>query len=1073
MRYYFKKKKETLPLPDLTSFQKQSYAWFREKGIGEVLEEINPIEDQTGRGWELSFGHPRFEECEVTPQEAIKRGLTYSLPWYLTVTLKETRTGKENSREIFMGDFPEMTSKGTFVVNGIERVVVGQLTRSEGVYFTGAVDPRTGNFLTEGKIIPKNGAWLEFSTTRSNTLRVSVNRSRKMPITTLLRIFGLERDEEILAAFADVDNNPERLFLASTLAEDRSKDYEGAVLEAYRRIRPGERLVLANAKEVLHGMFFDYHHFDLGRVGRFKLNQELGLDLSLDGPSRLITKDDLVQVVRRVIDLNNGRGEFTDIDSLANRRVRGVGELAQHYLRVGFLQMARNIRGRMSVQQRGKFPSAKDLVSPRPVAARLHSFFASSQLSQYHDQNNPLSFLSHLRQLTVKGPGGLTQERASFSVRDAHYSHYGRICPVETPEGQNIGLTTHLALYARIDEFGFLETPLRRVIKDKKGSRVTDEVDYLPQWEENQHFIAPTSAEVDDEGYILDSLVPLRKAGEFFMGVRDLAEYMDITPAQVVGASTSTIPFLANDDSNRALMAANMSRQAVPLIVPQAPIVGTGMEGPLACNSGAMVLAEAPGEVIEVDAAKIIVKERRGKKEYELSKFVRSNDDTSLNQLPRVAVGDKVKAGAVLADGPSTEEGELALGSNLMVAYMPFEGLNYEDAFVVSKRLVEEDLLTSIHISEYTTSVLETKLGPEEITRDIPNVSEETLRNLDEQGIVAIGSEVRSGDILVGKIAPKGESELSAEERLLRSIFGEKARDVRDNSLRVPHGEYGTVIDVRILTPEDSDLEAGVLKHIAVRVAQRKKLMVGDKLAGRHGNKGVISAILPQEDMPFLADGTPVDMIVSPSSVISRMNIGQLFEAHLGAAGKVLGKKYAVPPLSKFAPEWLEEELRLAGLPVNGKRVLFDGKTGMRYAQEIVVGQLYALKLEHLVEEKIHARSTGPYTLITQQPLGGKSQFGGQRFGEMEVWALEAYGARENLQEMLTVKSDDIIGRSRAYKALIQGEEIPDATLPESFKLLIRELNGLGLEIEPLVDESQKSELGSFESEIEELAEGN
>ena len=1055
MRHYFGKKKEILPLPDLTSFQKESYLWLKEKGIAEVLEEINPIEDQTGRGWKLYFKNPRFAKPEVTPTEALKKGLTYCLPWYLTATLKEEKSGKTSARrerenEIFMGDFPEMTRLGTFIVNGIERVVVGQLTRSEGVYFTGEVDPRTGSYLTQAKVIPKSGAWLEFSTTRSNVLRVSVNRSRKFPVTAILRVFGFKSDREILEAFTEVDSNPERKFVLSTLAEDKSEDFESAVLEIFRRMRPGERLVLSSAKEVINTMFFDPRRFDLGKVGRFKLNQVLGLDFPLEGPAHLLSKEDLVAIISKTIQLNNGQGKFTDIDNLSNRRVRGVGELTQHYLRIGFLQMARNIRGRMSIQARGKFPSPKELISSRPVMARIHSFFASSQLSQYHDQNNPLAFLSHLRRLTVKGPGGLTQERASFSVRDAHYSHYGRICPIETPEGQNIGLTTHMALYSRINEFGFLESPLRKVVKDKKGVCITDEVYYLPSWEENKHFVTSASVKTDESGYILEERIPLRRGGDFFMGAKEQVEYADVTPTQIVGAPASTIPFLANDDANRALMASNMSRQAVPLINPDAPIVGTGMEGPLARNSGAPVLAEEAGKVVGVDAQRIVVKERKGKREYELSKFVKSNDNTCLNQIPRVDIGQKVKKGALLADGASIENGELALGANLAIAYMPWEGLNYEDAFVVSERLVEEDILTSIHISEYQTSVLETKLGPEEVTRDIPNVSEETLRNLDEEGVVAVGSEVHSGDILVGKIAPKGESKLSAEERLLRSIFGEKARDVRDNSLRVSHGEYGTVVEVRILTPEDSNLEAGVLKEISVQVAQRRKLMVGDKLAGRHGNKGVISAILPREDMPFLEDGEPVDIIMSPASVISRMNIGQLFEACLGEAGKVLGKRYAVPPFERFGPELLEGELKKAGLPVDGKRVLFNGRTGERYSGRVVVGQIYILKLEHLVEEKIHARSTGPYTLITQQPLGGKAQFGGQRFGEMEVWALEAYQARENLQEMLTIKSDDIVGRSRAYKALIQGGELPEATLPESFKLLIRELNGLCLEIEPV-----------------------
>ena len=1075
MRYYFNEQKEVLPFPDLVSFQKESFLWFKEKGVEEVLEGVGEIEDGTGRGWKLLFCNPRFELPEITAKEALDRGLTYFSPWYLTVRICEEESDgaaapenapprREKEQEIFMGSFPEMTERGTFIINGVEKVVVGQLTRSEGAHFTGEVDPQTGRRLTTAKIIPKNGAWLEFSTAKNKVIKVSANRSRKFPVTVLFRAFGIEDNREILSLFSEVDSDPDRKFMAATLAADGTTNREEAVLEIFRKVRPGDRVVLKNAEELFAQMFCDPKRFDLGRPGRFKLNQVLGLDVSLEAPEfRLLTKEDLVRLVSKMIDFNNGQGDYVDIDHLANRRVRRVGELVQQQLRLGFLQMVRNIRGRMSIQPRGKFPSPKELISARPVAARLSGFFASGQLSQYQDQNNPLSFLSHLRRLTVKGPGGLTQQRASLSVRDVHYSHYGRICPIETPEGPNIGFTMHTALYARVNDLGFLEVPYRRVAKasgpargGKKGPRVTDEIVYLTAWEEENYFISNASINTDKKGYILDWRVPLRKGGRFFLGLRDEVDYVDITPSQIVGASAATIPFLAHDDANRALMASNMSRQAVPLIAPEAPLVGTGVEGDLARNSGALVLAEEGGEVSYVDAKVIKIKGKKGQREYELQKFEKSNDNTCLNQVPRVSLGDRVGKGDFLADGAATELGELALGVNLVICYLPWLGYNYEDAFVISRRLVEEDVLTSIHISEYRTSVLETKLGPEEVTRDIPNVSEEALRNLDEEGIVAAGSEVKAGGILVGKIAPKGESELSAEERLLRSIFGEQARDIRDTSLRMPHGGRGTVIGIKVLTPESSGLGAGVLRTISVRVAQRRKVAVGDKLVGRHGNKGVISAILPREDMPFLEDGTPVDIIMSSASVISRMNVGQLLESHLGMAGRVLGKKYAIPPFLGFDPDFLKQELAAAGLPVDGKRNLRNGLTGKVFAQRVVVGEAYILKLEHLVEDKMHARSTGPYALITQQPLGGKSQFGGQRFGEMEVWALEAYRAADTLQEMLTVKSDDVAGRGLTYRALVQGETLPDPTLPESFKLLIRELNGLCLEVEPMRGESSK-----------------
>ena len=1051
MRYYFGKQDSVIPLPNLVSLQRESFVRFKKEGIKEVLSGVGVIEDSGGRGWKLSFSSPRFESPEPTVREALKRDLTYASSWYLKARLSGEGGNREKEQEIFMGSFPEMTERGTFVINGVERVVVGQLTRSEGAHFAGEIDPATGHRLTTARVIPKNGAWLEFSTSKTDVIKVSVNRSRKFAITTLLRAFGVESDAEILALFAEVEKDAKRQFIAPTLAADETTTREEAVLEIFRKVRPGDRVVLKNAEELFTQMFCDPRRFDLGRAGRFKLNQVLGFNFSELAPEfRLLTKEDLVGLISKLINLNNGVEEYVDIDHLANRRVRRVGELVEQQLRLGFLQMARNIRGRMSVQPRGKFPSPKDLISARPVSARLFSFFASGQLSQYQDQNNPMSFLSHLRRLTVKGPGGLAQQRAALSVRDVHYSHYGRICPIETPEGANIGFTMHLALYARVNDNGFLEVPYRTVVKDKKGSRVTDDVVYLSAWEEEDYFITNALISTDENGYILDKRVPLRKGGRFFSGSRDQVDYVDVTPSQIVGASAATIPFLAHDDANRALMAANMSRQAVPLIAPEAPLVGTGLEKSLAEGSGSVLLAKEGGRVVFVDAQTIKVKSQKGVREYPLSKFEKSNDGTCLNHTPRVLVGDRVKKGTLLADGAGTERGELALGANLAICYVPWLGYNYEDAFVISRRLVEQDILTSIHILEYQTSVLETKLGHEEVTCDIPNVSEGALRNLDERGIVVVGSEVEAGDILVGKIAPKGESELSAEERLLRSIFGEHARDVRDTSLRVPHGEHGTVVGVEVLTPDNSNLGAGVLSKVSVRVAQRRKIMVGDKLAGRHGNKGVISMILPPEDMPFLEDGTPVDIIMSSASVVSRMNVGQLLEAHLGSAAKVLGKKYAIPPFSRFDPRFLKAEFEKAGLPVDGKQVLRDGLTGQNFAQRVVVGTAYIMKLEHLAEDKMHARSTGPYTLITQQPLGGKAQFGGQRFGEMEVWALEAHNAAHTLQEMLTIKSDDVVGRGLAYKALIQNNPLPEPSIPESFKLLVRELNGLCLEVEPI-----------------------
>jgi len=1051
-RVWLGKTAEVLPLSDLSAVQKESFERLLSEGVTEVLEEINPIQDYTGRGWELAFSKPRYGKPRISKEEAMKKGVTYSFPWYLTAELKEVRSGKKITQEIYMGEIPQMTERGTFIVGGIERAIVNQLLRSEGIYFSQEVDPNTGALLSSARILPKNGAWLEFNTARRNYLTVKISNYHKMAATTLLRAFGITRDDDIRAAFAGIDTDADRPFIEETLKKDPAKSYEDAVLEVFSKVRPGEPALLDTAKITFERIFLDPRRYDLGKAGRFKLNENLNLTLPLEErSSRLLSKEDLIAAVSRLIELNHGIGEPSDIDHLGNRRVRRVGELVQSQLRIGFIQLERVVKERMSLQARNQLPKPLQIISTRPVEARLHSFFASSQLSQYHEQVNPLAGLEHLRRLSVKGPGGLTAERASFSVRDAHYTHYGRVCPIKTPEGTSIGLTTHLALYARVNELGFLETPYRKVKKTGGKPQVTNEIIYLTASQEDQYVIADASVRLDKQGYILDERIPLRHKGEFFFGGSDQVDLTDVTPRQIVSASAALIPFLAHDDVNRALMASNMVGQAVPLVSPEAPVVGTGIEKDLAINSGLTIVAEEDGKVAYADGEKLeVVYKGKGKRRYEVLKFVKSNDETCYNQHVMVEPGQTFRKGDVLVAGPATDGGELAIGRNLTVAYMYWDGFGYEDAIVISERLRREDLLSSIHISEHSIQVLETKLGPEEITRDIPNVSEDALRNLDEKGIAAIGSEVKGGDILVGKIAPKGETELSAEERLLRAIFGEKAREVRDVSLRVPHGEWGTVVGIKILNREEAELPEGTLQEIYVRVAQIRKITVGDKLAGRHGNKGVISKIVPTEDLPYLEDGTPVDIILAPHSVINRMNLGQLLEAHLGWAGTKLGKSYAVPVFEKFEEDSLVEELKKAGLPVSGKVKLFDGRTGRAFDQEVAVGTAYILKLEHLAEDKMHARSTGPYALITQQPLGGKAQFGGQRFGEMEVWATEAYGAAYTLQEMLTIKSDDLVGRSAAYRAIVQGEEIPQPTLPESFKLLVRELNGVGLSVEPL-----------------------
>ena len=922
-REFFNQERDVLPLPDLSRIQKDSYARFLEQGIQEVLDEVNPIEDYTGNRWELSFSKPVIKKEKCSEEEAIRKGLTYSAPWYVdaTLTAKDPKAvpGKASVTDnVYMGEIPLMTDRGTFIINnGVERVIINQLLRSEGVYFSGEIEPASGWRLSTAKVLPKSGAWLEISTSKNNVITVRINRYRKVAATALLRLFGFSSDEEIMKAFEAVNTNPDRDYIKATLEKDASSNYDEAVIELFKKIRPGEPLVLDNAKAVVEDMFFNDRRYNLGEVGRFKMGLLFDGEESDEGT--LLTKEDLVNVFTRLIELNNGVGAYTDIDNLSNRRVKTVGELVQHQMRVGFLQTEKHVKERMSLQSGEEgVPSPSLLISPRPVEARVHSFFASNQLSQYHDETNLLAGLDHLRRLSVAGPGGLSEERASFSVRDAHYSHYGRICPIRTPEGPKIGLVTYLALYARVNEHGFLETPYRKLKVEKSGKvKVTDTIEYLPAYEEEKYSITDSSVRVDDKGYVLDKLVPLRRKSEFYIGQIEEAAYMDLVPRQVVGISASLVPFVAHDDPPRALMASNMQTQAVPLLKTDAPLVGTGMEKDIARNTGAALYAEEAGTVTAVDADHVVVTGSSGKKyTYRLTKFTRTNNDTEFTQHPAVSLKQKVKKGDLLVDGPSIDHGEMALGANLLTAYMAWYGYGYEDAIILSERLVKDDTLSSVHISEHTVQVMETKLGPEEVTRDIPNVSEDSLRSLDEAGVVYLGAKVKSGDILVGKIAPKGETELTAEERLLRAIFGEKAREVRDNSLKMPHGDSGTVIGVKEITKDDNEeLQAGVLKEITVRVAQVRKIMVGDKLAGRHGNKGVISKIVPVEDMPHLEDGTPVDIIIPAVNVIGRMNVGQLLETHLGWAAKKLGKTYAVPVFEEFNEDFLVQELKDAGTP--------------------------------------------------------------------------------------------------------------------------------------------------------------
>ena len=1179
----------------LVQIQTESFDSLKFEGLREVLDEINPIQDATGNRFELRFGDYAFREPKHSEEECREREITYEAPLYVTVELEVKDTGEIKEQSLFFGDIPMMTPTGTFVINGAERVVVSQLVRSPGAYFTRVLDPGTGRNVSLSKLIPYRGAWLEFETSPRDIISVKIDRKRKLPVSTFLRALGYADDEQLLALFEDVDTDPEHPYIRTTIEKDIGVHNESqALIEVYRRLRPGEPPNVESARGLLENLFFNARRYDLGKVGRYKMNRRMGQEISQE--NRTLTREDIIEMIRMMIRINNGVSNPDDIDHLGNRRVRAVGELIINQLRVGLLRMERVVKERMTIlDQEEATPSA--LINIRPVVAAVREFFGGSQLSQFMDQTNPLAELTHKRRLSALGPGGLSRERAGFDVRDVHYSHYGRICPIETPEGPNIGLLGSLATYARLNDYGFIETPYRKVHKevsskspdlagrtvaeDVKGddgktivraghavsnaaarkiadlskrmiavrpyvSSDADEVVYLPADEEDKFVIAQATSPMDDKQQLIEERVECRYSDDYVLEPPGRVDYVDVAPMQIVSISTALIPFLEHDDANRALMGSNMQRQAVPLLKPDAPLVGTGMEQRIARDSGQMVLAKHAGVVTSVTGDFVVITDAKGGEHAQaLRKFIRSNQGTCLTQRASVSVGQVVEVGDPLADSSSTQEGDLALGQNVLCAFMAMEGYNFEDAIIVSENIVRDSKFTSIHIEKYEVESRDTKLGPGEITRDIPNVGEDALRNLDDEGIIRVGAEVGPGDILVGKITPKGETELTAEEKLLRAIFGEKARDVKDTSLRVPHGERGKITEVRVLTRENGDdLAPGVNKLVRVWVAQTRTLSEGDKMAGRHGNKGVVSRIMPIEDMPYLADGTPVDIILNPIGVPSRMNLGQVLETHLGLAAHKLRFRAATPVFDgatdadirdalgrawlieragaagsdllgagDYEPDWAKARawvaergydadrvfndrapeyasevclkvwlqdcaedyeaatgLRLAtedqsfselheqalqvgralniAAPVLGKSVLYDGRTGERFDNPVTVGYIYMLKLIHLVEDKIHARSTGPYSLITQQPLGGKAQFGGQRFGEMEVWALEAYSAAYNLQEMLTVKSDDVVGRVKTYEAIVKGEEVVQPGVPESFHVLVKELQSLGLSVE-------------------------
>jgi DNA-directed RNA polymerase subunit beta len=1083
-RYTFAKINDVLDLPDLIELQKASFKWFITDGLKEAFDSISPIKDFTGN-LVLEFGDHSLGEPKYTVEECRERDMTYSAPLRVRVRLITAESGEIKGipdQEIFMGDFPLMTDKGTFMINGAERVIVSQLVRSPGVYFLRDVD--TNNRPTyNATIIPNRGAWIEFETDNGTkndetegTVGVRIDKNRKIYVTTFVRAlsrpdlgFSWENDEALLELF---DHSP---LIQNCLEKDKDiKTREDALKEIYKKLRPGEPENAENAEKLLESLFFDEKRYDLAGVGRYKLSGKLEREYNAAGVrippigKKCLVREDMIAVIRRLIKVATKQIHVDDIDHLGNRRIRSVGELLQNQFRVGLLRLERVVRERMTVQDI-ETVTPQALINIRPVVAAIKEFFGSSQLSQFMDQTNSLAELTHKRRLSALGPGGLSRERAGFEVRDVHHSHYGRICPIETPEGPNIGLIGSLASFARVNKYGFIETPYR-VVTD---GLVTNEIRYLTADREDEYIVAQANTPLDSKNRISADQVIARYAEEYVTEPPSKVQLMDVSPKQIVSVATALIPFLEHDDANRALMGANMQRQAVPLLRPQAPIIGTGMEYRAAKDSGGCVLAGENGTVTQVDAKSVVVKsdETELERSYDLLKFTRSNAGTCINQTPIVEVGEHVVRGQILADGPSSDEGEMALGQNVLVAFMPWEGYNYEDAILISERMVKDDRFTSIHIEEYECEARDTKLGPEEITRDIPNVGEDALKDLDENGIIRIGAEVRPEDILVGKVTPKGETELTAEERLLRAIFGEKSREVRDTSLKVPHGEKGKIIDVKMFSRENGDeLSPGVSHLVRVYVAQKRKILQGDKMAGRHGNKGVIAKVLPEEDMPYTEDGTPVDIVLNPLGVPSRMNLGQIMETHLGWAAKMLDMHIATPVFDGAHAEDIAEWLMDAGLPSDGKTWLRDGRTGERFNRPITVGMIYMLKLAHLVDDKIHARSTGPYSMITQQPLGGKAQFGGQRFGEMEVWALEAYGAAYTLQELLTVKSDDVVGRVKTYEAIVKGENVMEPGVPESFKVLIKELQSLALDVKVLTENREEIEIKIQDDDMTETA---
>ncbi len=1041
------------------AIQTDSYKWFLAHGLRELFDEISPIQDHTGNELELSFLDYKFDEPKYTEAKALEKDQTYEAPLRVNVKLVNKETKEEKTQEVYLGDFPLMTDRGTFIINGVERVVISQIIRSPGVYFSAVM--YRGRKLFSAKVIPNRGAWLEFETESDGFLGVKIDRRRKAPVTQLLRIFGVSSNDAIFKAFGGVDAGSTK-HIDVTLKKDEAKTTDDAFIEIYRRLRPGDLATVENAKLLIEPMFSRFDRYDLSAVGRYKFNERLGFEKK---KSRLLDKDDLIAIIAEIIRLNNNQGaEPDDIDHLGNRRIRSVGELIQSRLRIGFARLKRGIQDRMSTLERTGLQPAQ-LINYKLLTSVVRDLFAASPLSQFMDQVNPLAELEHKRRLSAMGPGGLTRERAGFEVRDVHPSYYGRICPIQTPEGANIGLVNYLANHARINEFGFLETPYFKV----KDGVITKEVVWLSAIAEEKYNITQADVATDEKGSLLPATVPARLKGVPGTCLRKEVDFVDVATDQMISISTSLIPFIEHSDANRVLMGSNMQRQAVPTVKPEAPLVGTGEEERAAHYSGQVIVSDVHGVVSEVDASGVTVKTEHGAKTYPLYKFKRSNQSTCMSQRPIVNVGDKVKPGQVLADGPATEEGVLALGKNLLVAFLPWRGANFEDAIILSERVAREDFFTSIYIETFVCLVRDTKLGAEITTPDIPNVAEDKLRNLDAEGIVRIGAEVRANDILVGKISPKGESELTSEERLLRAIFGEKARDVKDSSLTLPHGKQGRVIGIKIFSRDKGDkLEPGIIKKIQVEVAQLRKVSAGDKLAGRYGNKGVISQVRKMEDMPYLEDGTPVDIVLNPLGVASRMNLGQILETHLGLAAKKLGYRAVVPSFVGAGEEEIKKELVAAGVSETGKMNVFNGLTGQKFKEPVTVGYMYIMKLSHLVEDKMHVRSTGPYSLITQQPLGGKAQLGGQRFGEMEVWALEGYGAAHTLQEMLTIKSDDVMGRSAAFESIIRGQEIRKPNIPASFNVLVSELKSLGLNVTYEYEKSRDSDVEERDQEVTE-----